>query len=55
MLSTLLNALLFNGISVLWVCEHGACHSLGERIGTETGCDGCRRVQRTVKNTAHNT
>ena len=27
------------------VCDHRACISLGGRIGTDTGCVGCRRVQ----------
>ena len=46
-LSTVLTALQF-GISVSWFCDHRACISLGGRIGTDTRCAGCRRVETTV-------
>ena len=46
-LSTLLTAIQCS-ISVSWFCNHRACISLGGRIGTETGCDGCSRVYTTV-------
>ena len=45
-LSTLLT--LVCSISVSWFCDHRACISQGGRIGTDTGCAGCRRVERTV-------
>ena len=35
-------------ISVLSFCDYRACISLGGRIGTDTGCAGCRRVEITV-------
>ena len=35
-------------VSLSWFCDHRACISLGERIGTDTGCAGCRQVERTV-------
>ena len=35
-------------VFVSWFCDHRACISLGGRIGTDTGCAGCRRVERTV-------
>ena len=47
-LSTLLTALQFS-ISMSLFCDHSsACISLGGRISTDTGCAGCRRVERTV-------
>ena len=52
-LPTLLTTLLAFSISVSWFCHHRACISLGARIGTDTGCAGCRRVEErfNVKNT----
>ena len=48
-LSTLLTALpVHRNISVSWFCDHRACISPGGRIGTDTGCTGCRRVERTI-------
>ena len=35
-------------ISVSWFCDYRAWTSLGGRISTDTGCAGCRRVERTV-------
>ena len=46
-LSTLLTTLVCS-ISVSWFCHHRACITLGGRIGTDTGCAACRRVERTV-------
>ena len=40
-------------ISVSWFCDHRACISLGGRIGTNTECPGCRRVERTVYRGEH--
>ena len=46
-LSTLLTALQCS-ISVSSFCDYRAYISLGGRIGTDTGCAECRRVERTV-------
>ena len=46
-LSTLLTALQCS-ISVSWFCNHRTCICLGGRIGTDTGCAGCRWVERAV-------
>ena len=49
--STLLPTLLIlctRSISVSWFYDHGACISLGGRTGTDTGCAGCRGVERGV-------
>ena len=35
-------------ISVSWFFDHRVCITLGGRIGTSTGCAGCRRVERAV-------
>ena len=37
------------GISVSWFCNHRAFISLGGRIDTDTGCAGCRRIERTAE------
>ena len=34
-------------VSLSWFCDHRACISLAGRIGTDTGCAGCGRVERT--------
>ena len=48
----LLCLLYYNVVSLLcvsWFCDHrSCCIPLGGRIGTGTGCTGCRRVERTV-------
>ena len=53
-LSTHLTASRCTGrISVSWFCDRRACISLGGRIGTDTGCAACRRVERTVYDVKH--
>ena len=54
-LSTLLTALQSTSIIyVSWFCDHRAvCLHLRGRIGTDTGCAGCRRVERTVQCEEH--
>ena len=38
----------YRGISVSWFRDHSASISQGRRVGTDTGCAGCRRVEKTV-------